>query len=155
MNMASRLAAGALLLLPGALTVYLSFNAGGFFPNTDAFVAIVLAAVLIVRIALAEAPFAGFNRRVAIAAGAFALYTGWTLLSGAWSNSPGRALLEFDRALVYLLALILFGSLPRSPERMRVMVWGLGLGIVAVAIAGLTTRVLPDVWPISESIADD
>src|SRR5439155_22528160 len=107
MNMASRLAAGALLLLPGALTVYLSFNAGGFFPNTDAFVAIVLAAVLIARIALAEAPFAGFSRRLAIAAGACALYTIWSLRSGRWSDWSGRALLDFDRAHVYLLAPIL------------------------------------------------
>jgi O-antigen ligase len=155
MNMASRLAAGALLLLPGALTVYLSFNAGGFFPDTYAFVAIALAAVLIARIALAEAPFAGFSRPLAVAVGAFALYTGWTLLSGTWSHSPGRALLEFDRALVYLLALILFGSLPRSPARMHAMLWGLAAAIGIVSVAGLTTRVLPDVWPISETIADN
>jgi len=155
MNMASRLAAGALLLLPGALTVYLSFNAGGFFPNTQAFVAIVLAAVLIARIALAEAPFAGFSRPLAIAAGGFALYAGWTLLSGAWSDAPGRALLEFDRALLYLLALVLFGSFPRSPARMRAMLWGLALGIVVVGVTGLATRVMPDVWAISETIADN
>jgi hypothetical protein len=38
---ASSLATGALLLLPGALVVYLGFNAGGFFPNTPALVTIV------------------------------------------------------------------------------------------------------------------
>jgi O-antigen ligase len=155
MSMASRLGAGALMLLPGALTVYLSFNAGGFYPNTQAFVAILLAAVLIVRICLAESPFAGFSRPLAIAAGAFALFTVWTLLSGAWSNGPSRALLEFDRALIYLLALVLFGSLPRSPARIRVMLWGLALSIVVVAVTGLTTRVLPDVWPIAATIADN
>src|SRR6266545_1453148 len=137
MNAGSRLANGALVLLPGALTVYLSFNAGGFFPNTDAFVAILLAAALIVRVSLASAPFAGFSRPLAIAAGCFALYAGWTLLSGAWSNAPGRALLEFDRALIYLLALVLFGSLPRSTPRVRMMLWGLALGIVVVGVAGL------------------
>jgi O-antigen ligase len=155
MNAGSRLANGALVLLPGALTVYLSFNAGGFFPNTDAFVAILLAAVLIVRVTLASAPFAGFSRPLAVAAGAFALYAGWTLLSGTWSDSPGRALIEFDRALLYLFALLLFGSLPRTEGRMRAMVWGLALGILVVGIAGLTTRVLPDVWPTSETIADN
>jgi O-antigen ligase len=155
MNVGSRLAAGALVVLPGALTVYLSFNAGGFFPNTDAFVAILLAAVLIVRVLLAPAPFAGFSRPLAIATGALVLYAGWTLLSGAWSNAPGRALLEFDRVLLYVLALVLFGSVPRTPGRIRAMVWSLTLGIVIVAVAGLTTRVLPDVWPTAETIADN
>src|SRR6266496_2645574 len=102
MTVGSRLAAGGIALLPGALTVYLSFNAGGFFPNTDAFVAILLAGVLIARILLAAEPFAGFSRPLAIAAGTFALYAGWTLLSAAWSDAPGRALVEFDRALLYL-----------------------------------------------------
>ena len=41
--MASRFTTLWLLLLPGALTVYLSFNAGGFFPNTVAFVALFVA----------------------------------------------------------------------------------------------------------------
>src|SRR6266498_4085007 len=117
MNAGSRLANGALVLLPGALTVYLSFNAGGFFPNTDAFVAILLAAALIIRVSLARAPFAGFSRPLAIAAGALALYAGWTLLSGAWSNAPGRALVEFDRVLLYLAALVLLGSVGRTPTR--------------------------------------
>jgi O-antigen ligase len=155
MTVGSRLAAGGIALLPGALTVYLSFNAGGFFPNTDAFVAILLAGVLIARISLAAEPFAGFSRPLAIAGGAFALYAGWTLLSAAWSDAPGRALVEFDRALLYLLALVLFGSLPRSVDRMRKMLWGLALGIVVVGVAGLTTRVLPNVWPISGTIADN
>jgi O-antigen ligase len=155
MSMASRLATGALLLLPGVLTVYLSFNAGGFFPNTQAFVAILLAAVLTAHICLATSPFAGFSRPLAIAVGGLALYAGWTLLSGLWSNAPGRALLEFDRALIYLLALFLFGTLPRSPARMRAMLWSLALAIVVVSVAGLTTRVLPDVWPISATIADN
>src|SRR6266511_3643879 len=155
MNAGSRLANGALVLLPGALTVYLSFNAGGFFPNTDAFVAILLAGVLIARISLAAEPFAGFSRPVAVAAGALALYAGWTLLSAAWSDAPGRALVEFDRALLYLLALVLFGSLPRTDARVRSMVWGLALGIVVVGVAGLTSRVHPDVWPTSETIADN
>jgi O-Antigen ligase len=155
MSVGSRAANGALVLLPGALTVYLSFNGGGFFPNTDAFVAVVLAGALIARISLAEAPFAGFSKRLAVAAAAFALFAGWTLLSGLWSHAPGRALVEFDRSLLYLLALLLFGSMPRSRARLRAMVWSFALGIVVVGVAGLVTRVLPDLWPTSETIAEN
>src|SRR6188474_2540836 len=106
---AARAGMGALLLLPGALTVYLSFNAGGFFPQTPAFVALILALILAARMALADRPLQGFSRLVGIAAGALAIYALWVLASGIWSDAPGRAVVEFDRALLYLLALLLFG----------------------------------------------
>ncbi|MGH2979742.1 MAG: O-antigen ligase family protein [Solirubrobacterales bacterium] len=155
MNPAGRLASWALLLLPGGLTIYLSFNGGGFFPNTQAFAALVLAAALALRIAFAEAPFAGFSKSLAVAAGGLGLYALWALLSALWSDAPARALLEFNLALLYLLALLLFGSLSRTATFLRWMVRGLALGVVVVCVCGLVTRVLPEVWPISETIADD
>ena len=155
MDAAGRLASWALLLLPGGLTIYLSFNGGGFFPNTQAFAALVLAAALGLRIAFAEEPFAGFSKPLGVAVGGLALYALWTLMSAAWSDSTARALLEFNRALLYLLALVLFGSLPRTASNFRWMVRGLALGIVVVCVCGLVTRVLPDVWPISGTLADN
>ena len=146
-ELAGRAANAALLALPGALTVYFAFNAGGFFPETPAFVAIVLILVLVVRIMTAEDPFAGFSWPLAVAAGALALYCVWVLVSGSWSDAPGRAFIEFDRAFMYLVALVLFGSLPRSSRSLRWMVRGVALGIVAVAVAGFLTRTLPDVFP--------
>jgi hypothetical protein len=97
---ARRLATWALLFLPGALTIYLAFNAGGFFPNTQAFAALLLAAALALRIAFADEPFAGFSRPLAVAGAGLALYAGWTLVSALWSDATGRALLEFNRALI-------------------------------------------------------
>jgi O-antigen ligase len=143
----ARVANAVLLALPGALTVYFAFNAGGFFPETPALVAVVLILILVVRITTAEGPFAGFGWPVAIATGALGLYCVWTLVSGTWSDAPARALIEFDRALVYLLALVLFGSLPRSAGSLRWMLRGIALAIVAVAVAGFLTRTLPDVFP--------
>lgn len=145
----------ALLLLPGALIVYLGFNAGGYFPNTSAVVTIVLLAVLALRVCVARDPFQGFSPPLAIAAGALALYALWTLISGAWSNAPGRALIEFDRVLLYLVALVLFGSVGRSSTRLRWMLRGLALGIVIVCVAGLITRVLPHVWPTRPGFLTD
>ena len=152
---AARLASAALIFLPGALTVYLSFNAGGFFPQTPAFVALVLALALAARMALAEQPLQGFSRPLAIAAGALAVYAVWTLASGIWSDAPGRAVVEFDRALLYLLALLLFGSAPRRSVRLRRMIEGLALGIAIVGIIGLVTRVLPEVWPVDPNFANN
>jgi O-antigen ligase len=149
------IATGALLLLPGALIVYLGFNAGGFFPTTPAVATIVLLAVLAVRVCVARNPFEGFSPPLAVAAAALALYALWTLVSGTWSNAPARALLEFDRVLLYLVTLVLFGSIGRSPSRLRWMLRGVALGIVIVCVAGLITRVLPDVWSVSPGFVDD
>jgi O-antigen ligase len=154
MDVAGRLARWALLLLPGGLTIYLSFNGGGFFPNTVALAALLLAGALALRIAFAEEPFAGFSTPLAVAAGGLALYAIWALLSALWSDATARALLEFDRALLYLLALVLFGSLPRTAGSFRAMVHGLALGIVVVCVCGLVTRVLPEVWTISPGLSD-
>ena len=153
--MRGRIATVALLLLPGAATVYLSFNAGGFFPNTVAFVACAAAAVLILRIGFAEAPFEGLSRPVMVAGGALLLYAAWTMLSALWSDATSRALIEFDRALLYVLVLVLFGSIPRTPERLQWLLRGLAAAIVVVGTIALTTRVLPDLWPTSADIAND
>jgi O-antigen ligase len=148
------IAMGVLVLLPGALIVYLGFNAGGFFPTTPAVVTIALLAVLAVRVCTARNPFEGFSPQLAVGASALALYALWTLLSGTWSHAPARALLEFDRALLYLVTLVLFGSIGRSPSRLRWMLRAVALGIAIVCVAGLITRVLPNVWAVSPGFVD-
>jgi hypothetical protein len=153
--MARRLAAGAFALLPGALTVYLAFNAGGYFPNTQGLVTIVLLFALAGWIGFAEEPFAGLGALFALALGALAAFAVWTLLSGAWSDSTARALLEFNRALLYLAALVLFGLMIRDRRQLQWLVWGLAAAIVIVSAVALTTRVLPNVWPIDRNLAND
>jgi O-antigen ligase len=144
-----------MVALPGALTVYLGFNAGGFFVGSQAVIALALLLILTLRVTAAEDPLGGLSGPVAVAAGALALYAVWILVSAAWSDAPSRALLEFDRALLYLAALVLFGSFVHTPERLRWMVRLTALGIVAVCAVALITRVLPDVWPVSPNIAND
>jgi O-antigen ligase len=53
-----------------------------------------------------------------------------------------------------VVALVLFGSMPRSAANLRWIVRGLAAGIYVVCIAGLATRVLPDVFPIAATLAD-
>lgn len=136
-----------LALLPGALTVYLAFNAGGYFAGEPAAAATVLLLVLAARIMLAGDPAAGVSRGLIAAASALALFALWTLLSGGWSDAAGRALVEADRALLYLVALVFFGSLG-GVGRLRWMIRGVALAAVAVCTISLTTRVLPGVWPL-------
>lgn len=155
MALIERLAGWGTLFLPGALVVFLSFNAGGYFPGTPALVAVVVLLCLVGRILTGERPFAGFSPQLGICAGALGLYALWTLVSASWSDSTWRALVEFDRALLYLTVLVFFGSIPREPERVRWMTRGIALAILIVCTAGLITRVLPHVWPIAANVGEN
>jgi hypothetical protein len=139
---------GIALLAPGALIVYLAFNSGGFFPDAPAVASIALIVVLVLRITLVAEPLAGSGWRLALAAGALALLAVWTLLSGTWSHSHGRALIAFDLVFLYLLVVVLVGSVVRTSSRLRWLAGALAVAALAVAIGALATRLLPDHFPV-------
>ena len=137
-----------LALLPGVLTVYFGFNAGGYFPPAIGVACVVLAIALVLRLTLAERPLEGLGLPAAVAGGALALFAAWSLTSTLWSDSPGRAVLEFDRVLLYVLAFMLVASLPRSAQAARILLLGLAGGALVICLAGLLTRLLPDVFSV-------
>ncbi|MEA2468862.1 MAG: hypothetical protein QOJ57_2988 [Thermoleophilaceae bacterium] len=136
----------AALLVPGVLTVVLSFNSGSFFPGSTALAAVELAVVAALVTLAARRPLEGVGPLVLIAAAGIAMLAGWTLLSADWSHSAARAELSYDRVLLYGLAFLGFGSIARTEGRMRVLVYGVAAGIVAVCVCALITRTLPHVW---------
>jgi hypothetical protein len=145
----------ALMLLPGALVVFMGFNAGGYFPAAPAVASIVLAQVLLVRIVCARHPFEGLAPVTLVAIAALGLYAVLTLASALWSHSLSRALIEFDRACLYLLLLILFGTVRASASNVRWLIRGLVLGVSLVCLAGLISRVAPDVWHTAPDVANE
>jgi hypothetical protein len=151
---ADRIADIALMLLPGALIVALGFNAGGYFPGAPAAATILLAQVLLVRVLRSPRPFDGMSRGTFVAIAALGAYAALTLASALWSHSLGRALIEFGRVWLYLVALILFGGVRASAEQLRWLVRGLVLGCSIVCLAGLISRVAPDVWHTAPDVAN-
>src|SRR4051794_40319595 len=103
MGSLSRGSSIALVVVPGGLTAYFAFNGGGFFPGAQAFASLLLLQILVLRIAMAEDPFAGAGRRVVVVVVALSAFAALILASSLWSDAPGRALLELNRALPYLL----------------------------------------------------
>lgn len=144
-----------LLALPGALTVYFAFNSGGMFEVTTAFGALVVLVAMALGAAVAPQPLAGLTLRGLLACCSLALFALWTLLSVRWSHATGRGLAAFDRVLLYLAILTLFACIPRSAMRFRWMLRGLLLGSAAVSIAGLTSRVLPSLWPSGHGLVEE
>jgi O-Antigen ligase len=145
----------ALMLLPGALIVFMGFNAGGYFPATPAVAALVLAQVLLVRIMQSRRPFEGLAPATLVAIAALGLYALLTLLSASWSHSMSRALIEFDRAWLYLLVLVLFGTVRASTQDLRWLIRGLVIGASVVCLAGLVSRVLPNVLHTAPDVANE
>lgn len=142
----NRLGLITLIAVAPASIVYLSFNQGGFFPNSSGLAAIGFAAALVLRTTLAEHPFAGYNRQLGVLLLALGFFALWQLVSALWSHGTARALDEYDRTLLYLLAFTLFGLLPRSRARLRWLIRSLAAGMTAVCLAGLLSRVLPHFW---------
>lgn len=151
-RVASRLGAVIAALLPAAATIFYAFQGGGYFIGSTGIGAAALVGAIVLRVTLAERPFAGIGRYAALSVGALGAYAVWVLLSAYWSESAWRALAEFDRVLLYLAALFLFASLPRSPDRTATALRALMLAIAIVSAAGLVTRVLPEVWSIGLDI---
>jgi O-antigen ligase len=152
--MANQVVRVAISALPGVLVVYLSLNAGGYYPDAQGWVASVMLILLALWLAFAPRPLAGLSRMLGTAIAALAAYAVLSYASGSWSNSDSRALLEFNLVLVYLSALVLFGLTLRSSEDHQRAIWSTLAGIVIVSVIGLATRLIPDVWQVAPSIAD-
>lgn len=142
-------------LAPGLLVVALSFEAGGFFPGATAAAAVALVVLLVLHVTLAERPFSGLSLLFLIGAVALGLLALWTLISAWWSDAPARALLEYDRALLYLLAFVALGLAGRTPARLRLALRSIAVAAFIVCLCGLVTRLLPDVWSVATDVRDD
>ena len=128
----------------------LAFNGGGYFAGVTGAVAAALGLVLVLRLTLADEPFAGLGRMAIAAVAALGLFAGLVLASAIWSDAPARAMIEFDRALLYWLALFLFASLGYSIRRLAWATRLVALAILAICAVSLTTRLLPDLLATQE-----
>jgi hypothetical protein len=150
----ARVAAWRLHLLgAAALTLFLSFRAGGFFPGITGLTAAALAVGLAIVVTAAPRPFAGVSAGLLASAAGLAGFAVWSLLSAGWSDAAGRAVIEFDRALLYLLVLVLFGLVARKPGDLGLLLRWVGLAIAAIGLVALLTRLLPDLLPTDGGVS--
>jgi O-antigen ligase len=141
--------------LGGLLTGYLGFEQGGFFAGTTAAAAVIVAVGIILRITLADHPLRAFGPAATVAAAALAGLAIWTLLSQGWSDAPARALLEFDRTLLYLLILVAMATVGRTARRVSGGLWAFALAATIVCLGGLGSRILPNLVSAPVDIESD
>ena len=137
------------LALPGALTAWLGFHAGGFFPGATAQAGLFALVVLVLAVTLAERPLDPFGALAVVALVGLAGFAAWTLLSSGESGAPGRALLEYDRALLYVAAFAAGVTLTRARADLSILLRWTALALFALAAAGVLSRLLPGLVPIS------
>ena len=128
---------GVLLLAPALLVGVLAFASGGFFPDETGIAAVLALVALLLRVTLAPGAFARPTLAAVVAVVAFACFAAWTLLSSTWSHAPARALLEYDRTLLYVALLVTFLSIGHSEGRARALAASTALGCAVVGIAAL------------------
>jgi O-antigen ligase len=141
--------------VPGVFTASLAFLAGGYFPVTTGLAVSALCLLLVARVTIAERPFAGWSFSLAVVAGALALFAGWTLISGEWSDSPARALVESDRAVLYLLVVVFMGLHARGPGRLAAVLRWAALAIAIASAVSLLTRLLPTTFPTKAGVNNE
>lgn len=140
-------------LLPGLLTAYFAFNWGGHGADTTALAVLLLTLLFAGRLALAKRPFSGIDRSLAIAGGALLAFAVWARLSSSWSDAPIRATTEFQRAALYAVALLYFGSFVRRPGALALTVRFLALAIATVSVVAVATRLYPDTYSVDPGLS--
>ncbi len=127
-----------------AVAIFLvGYDSGGFAePSRDA-IAIGLWWTVIVAVALGVWPLARLNRETFVTGALIAAFGALTLLSTTWASSAQAAYAEFTRVALYLgvFAVAAVGGTRDNAGR-----WcdGLALGITAVGVLGLLSRLFPD-----------
>jgi hypothetical protein len=145
----------AVVLVPGVLVAALSLFSGGFFPGAVGAATAALLLLLVARLTVAREPLEGVGPAVVLVGAALAGFAAWTLVSASWSGSSSRAVVEYQRVLLYLTVFALIGSVGRTDGRAALLVRGLAAGAAAVGVAALAVWLLPDVFRVDRAFGGD
>jgi O-antigen ligase len=133
-----------------AVSVFLIAVDGGSYALTSrTAIAIVLLWTVALAIGFGFWPKQRIPLEAAVVGGLLLAFAIWTGVSASWAESNERAFNEFDRVLLYLAAfLVPVLAAPRGRTARR-WIRGLALGIVAVGVLALGSRLLPHLYPAS------
>jgi hypothetical protein len=117
-----------------ALMLFWAADDGGFDPTTWYWGALVVLGVLAAVVVTSGSLSLRLPPPLALSIALFGVYVLWSYLSMAWAQYPGAALQGSDRALLYLLIIVLFAVLPWTPRTALAMLLAFAVGISVIAL---------------------
>jgi hypothetical protein len=130
----------------GAATFYAAYDDGSYSVASRGTIAIAVWWAILLGVALGVWPLERVPRGALVTGALLASFAAWDLASTAWSASAEDAFAEFDRTALYLGAYVF---LVLAADRRRLARWidGLTVGIVAIGLVALVSRLFPGSFP--------
>jgi O-Antigen ligase/Tetratricopeptide repeat len=128
-------------LLTLIAVIWLAFTDGGYFPVMWGWVALAFLWIAVLVLLLRD--HLRLSRMEWAALISFGTFIGWISLSAIWSSNPAQTVLEMERAVLYLAAIVTVLLVARRgavPE----LLGGIATGITVASGFGLAVRLFPD-----------
>jgi O-antigen ligase len=142
----------AALIAPGALIVGLALAGGGFDVTGRHIAGLAVWLSVVGLLVLGAASGAKLGRPLYWSAGLLGGLALLSALSSFWSGSMELSAVEVDRVLVYLSFFLAAFLIAQTDERRQRFAEGLAIAVALVALLGLSSRLLPHVLNISDSL---
>jgi hypothetical protein len=134
-----------LVLTVAAATAILGYENGAFGIGARSGLAIAAWWAVGLAVVVGIWPLAPIPRVALACGGLLAAFAAWTLASIAWAPSAEAAFVEFDRVALYV-AIFLVAVLAATRGNVARWVDGLAVGVVAIALVGLSSRLFPGLF---------
>ena len=135
-------------VLVAVVVFVLAYDNGGYGESARDSLAILLWWTVVLAIGLGIWPRARVPVAAVVCTGLLAAFGLFTLLSTRWAADAAGAYAEFTRIALYVAVLVVVVGATRRLDPARVTD-GIGLGIAAIAVVALTSRLFPSVFPHS------
>jgi O-antigen ligase len=134
------------------LIVGLALGGGGFEVTARHVAGLAAWLVVVALLVLGAGARATLGRPFYWAVGTIAGLALWSALSSFWSGSVELSVIEADRNLVYLGFFLAAFLIVQTDQRRQRFAEGLAISIALVALLGLSSRLLPHVFHVAESL---
>lgn len=142
----------AALLAPVLLIAGLALGGGGYNVGARHVAGLAAWVVVVLLLAFGAASRTTLGKPFYWSVGLIGGLALWSAISSLWSGSIELSVIEADRVLVYLGFFLAAFLIAQTDKRRQRFAEGLGIAILAVALLGLGSRLLPHVFEVSNSL---
>jgi O-antigen ligase len=148
----ARLEESSAALAPAALVAGLALAGGGYDLTTRHIAALLTWLVVVALLLLGAGSKAPLTRPFLWSVASIAFLALWSALSASWSGSAELSAIEADRTLAYLGVFLAAFLIAQTERRRQRFAEGLTIGVAAVVVLGLGSRLLPDLFDVANGL---